>query len=178
VASSHTISTFRLLPGNLLEIIFEQIALPDSNSNEAASHGFVSFAIQRKKAFNPGYKIRNTAAIYFDFNEPVITNTVITLLAMPLVSSFEPKSTDTKYPSLMISPNPTAKDFVVDTRGRLSGPGEIVLINTQGKICLSLQATDLSNPINLTINGLIDGAYIIRASGKQGILFGKLVIAR
>lgn len=178
VASSHTISTFRLLPGNLLEIIFEQIALPDSNSNESASHGFVSFAIQRKKAFNAGYKIRNTAAIYFDFNEPVITNTVITPLATPLVSSFEPISTDTKYPSLMISPNPTSKDFVVDTRGRLSGPGDIVLIDVQGKICLSLQATDLSNPINLTINGLIDGAYIVRASGKQGILFGKLVIAR
>ena len=178
LASSHTISTFRLLPGNLLEVIFEQIALPDSNSNESASHGFVSFAIQRKKAFNPGYKIRNTAAIYFDFNEPVITNTVITPLAMPIVSSFEPKSTETKNPGLMISPNPTTMDFVVDTRGSLSGPGDIVLINAQGQICLSVQATDLSNPINLTINGLIDGAYIVRASGKQGVLFGKVVIAR
>ena len=178
VASSHSISTFRLLPGNLLEVIFEPIALPDSNSNESASHGFVSFGIQRNKTFNASYKIRNTAAIYFDFNEPVITNTVITPLAMPIVSSYEPKSMDTNYPSLMISPNPTTKDFVVDTRGRLSGHGDIVLINAQGKICLSMQATDLSHPINLTISGLIDGAYIVRASGKQGILFGKLVIAR
>ena len=50
VASSHTISTFRLLPGNLLEVIFEPIALPDSNSNESASHGFVSFGIQRNQS--------------------------------------------------------------------------------------------------------------------------------
>lgn len=178
LTSSHTISTFRLLPGNLLEVIFEHIALPDSNSNEPASHGFVSFAIQRKKAFNANYKILNTAAIYFDFNEPVITNTVITPLAMPLVSTFEPTSTDTKYPSLMISPNPTATDFVVDTRGKLSGSGDIVLINAQGKICHSLQVADLSISIGLTINGLLDGVYIVRASGKQGILFGKLVIAR
>jgi len=178
VAASHIISTFRLLPGNLLEVIFEHIALPDSNSNESASHGFVSFAIQRKKAFNPAYKIQNRAAIYFDFNEPVITNTVITPVAKPIVSSFEPNLTATKNPGLMILPNPTAKDFVVDTRGSLSGPGDIVLINAQGKICLSLQVADWSNLINLTINGLHDGAYIVRASGKQGILFGKLVVAR
>jgi uncharacterized repeat protein (TIGR01451 family) len=178
VASSHAISTFRLLPGNMLEVIFEQIALPDSNSNESASHGFVSFAIQRNKAFNAGYIIRNEAAIYFDFNEPVFTNTVITPVAMPIVSSFEPYSTETKNPGLMISPNPTAKDFVVVTRGRLSGPGDIILINAQGKTCFSLQTADLSSPINLTTNGLSDGAYIVRASGKQGVLFGKLVIAR
>jgi len=178
VASSHAITTFRLLPGNLLEVIFEQIALPDSNSNEPASHGFVSFAIQRKKAFNPYYLIRNWAAIYFDFNEPVITNTVITPVAMPIVSSFEPHSTNTKHPDLLISPNPTAKDFVVDTRSRLSGPGDIVLINAQGKICFSLQVAELSNPVNLAINGLIDGAYIVRASGKHGVMFGKLVITR
>jgi len=178
VASSHTISTFRLLPGNLLEVIFEQIALPDSNSNEPASHGFVSFAIQRKKAFNPYYEIRNTAAIYFDFNEPVITNTVISPVVTPVVSSFEPHSTDSKHPDLLISPNPTAKDFVVDTRSGLSGPGDIVLIDAQGKICLSLHAADLSDPVHLTANGLIDGAYIVRASGKQGVMFGKLVIVR
>jgi uncharacterized repeat protein (TIGR01451 family) len=178
LSSSHTITTFRLLPGNLLEVIFEHIALPDSNSNEPASHGFVSFAIQRKKAFSTHYKIQNTAAIYFDFNEPVITNTVITPLATPLVSSFEPTSTDPKNPGLMISPNPTTSDFVVDTRGSLTGSGDLVLINAQGKICHSLQAADLSNPIYVTTNGLSDGVYIVRASGKQGIMFGKLVIAR
>ncbi len=176
IASSHAISTFRLLPGNLLEVIFNPIALPDSNSNESASHGFVSFAIQRKKAFNQAYKIQNTAAIYFDFNEPVITNTVITPLALPIVSSFEPDPKGTKNLGLKISPNPTAKDFVVKTLGRLSGPGDIVLINAQGKICLTAQVVDLLNPINLTINGLSDGAYLVRASGKQGVLFGKLVI--
>ena len=147
------------------------------------SGGFIQgtthdFAIQRNKAFNAHYKIRNTAAIYFDFNEPVITNTVITPLAMPLVSSFEPTSTDTKHPVLMISPNPTTSDFVVDTRGSLSGSGDLVLINAQGKICYSLQAADLSNPLHVTTNGLSDGVYIVRASGKQGILYGKLVIAR
>lgn len=177
VASSHAISKFRLLPGNLLEVTFDQIALPDSNSNEPASHGFVSFAIQRKKAFNNYYKIQNTAAIYFDFNEPVITNTVITPVATPTVASFEPNAKE-KFQSLIISPNPTAKDCVVDTRGRLSGAGNIDLINAQGKTCLSLSVADLSIPVNVATNGLIEGAYIVRASSKAGVLFGKVVVVR
>ncbi len=178
IASSHAITSFRLLPGNLLEVVFDQIALPDSNSNEPASHGFVSFAIQRNKAFNNYYKILNTAAIYFDFNEPIITNTVITPVATPTVSSFEPNTTDTQFAGLVISPNPTAKDFVVDTRGRLSGAGNMELFNAQGKICLLIPVTDLSSPINVAITGLTDGAYTVRATGKNGVLFGKVVVVR
>ena len=178
VATSHAISKFNLHPGNLLEIVFDPIALPDSNSNEPASHGFVSFAIQRNRAFNKLYKIRNWAAIYFDFNEPVITNTVVTPLFTPTVSSNEPNSSDTKNSGLMISPNPATKDIVVDTRGSLLGAGKIELNNAEGRICLSMQVTDLSNPVNLSINGLIDGVYIVRASNKTGVMFGKLIIAR
>lgn len=178
IASSHAITSFRLLPGNLLEVVFDQIALPDSNSNEPASHGFVSFAIQRNKAFNKTRKVLNTAAIYFDFNEPIITNTVITPVATPTVSSFEPNTTDTKFAGLVITPNPTAKDFVVDTRGRLSGTGNMELFNAQGKICLSIPVTDLSSPINVAITGLTEGAYMVRATGKNGVLFGKVVVVR
>lgn len=178
VASSHYISSFRLLPGNLLEVVFDPIALPDSNSNEPASHGFVSFAIQRNKAFNMYDEIQNRASIYFDYNEPVITNTVVTKLVTPVVSTFEPHSKDTPKAGLFISPNPASKTFVVDTRGRLSGPGVIAINDAQGKICLTRQIEDLSSPVNLTTDGLSDGTYLIRTSGKQGILSGKVVVVR
>lgn len=178
VASSHQVSVFRLLPGNFLEVIFNDIALPDSNQNEPASHGFISFAIQRNKAFNQFYKIENQAAIYFDFNEPIITNTVITPLASPSVSALEPNWEAIERPGLLIAPNPTANDIWIETRGRLSGPGDIVLINTQGQICLATHIHELSNPVELTVSSLAEGAYIVRATGKQGVLFGKLVIAR
>jgi hypothetical protein len=78
----------------------------------------------------------------------------------------------------LIAPNPTANDIWIETRGRLSGPGDIVLINTQGQICLATHSHELSNPVALTVSSLADGAYIVRATGKQGVLFGKLVIAR
>ena len=49
--------------------------LPDSNVNEPASHGFIKFRIQQKASNPTGARIENTAAIYFDYNAPVLTNT-------------------------------------------------------------------------------------------------------
>jgi len=55
---------------------FENINLPDSITNEPASHGFVNYRIRPKSGLENGTTIENQAEIYFDFNEPIITNTV------------------------------------------------------------------------------------------------------
>lgn len=81
------ISTFRegvashdydlTLHGNgIMQWTFNNILLPDSNINEPASHGFVTFYIKPKSTLFGGDKILNDASIYFDFNAPIITNTV------------------------------------------------------------------------------------------------------
>lgn len=74
-AASHPYS-FELIDGNVLRFTFTDIMLPDSNVNEPASHGFVQFNVQQQPALELGAVIENSAAIYFDFNEAVITNTV------------------------------------------------------------------------------------------------------
>ena len=51
--------------------------LPDSNRNEPASHGFVQFSVSPVPQTPLGTIIRNRASIYFDFNSPVLTNTVL-----------------------------------------------------------------------------------------------------
>lgn len=51
--------------------------LPDSNRNEPASHGFVQFSVSPVPQTLLGTIIRNRASIYFDFNSPVLTNTVL-----------------------------------------------------------------------------------------------------
>jgi uncharacterized repeat protein (TIGR01451 family) len=177
VTSSHAVTSFKLLPGNLLEVLFDHIALPDSNSNEPASHGFVTFAIQRNKYYHPADKVKNTAAIYFDFNEPIITNTVTTAVITPVVSSEEPFVAGADL-ALLIAPNPTAKDAIVQTQGLLTGKGRVELVNAQGVICVSKSVSDLSNPINIETTNLPGGLYMVRATGQRGILTGKLVITR
>lgn len=57
---------------------FPDIHLPDSNINEPASHGFVAYRIKPNLGLSPGDVIANSASIYFDFNLPIVTNTVLT----------------------------------------------------------------------------------------------------
>ena len=59
----------------LLEVFFDDILLPDSTTNEPASHGFYTFGIKVKQGLEDFSEISNTAGIYFDFNQPVVTNT-------------------------------------------------------------------------------------------------------
>lgn len=67
----------RILGNNVIEWTFPNIMLPDSNVNEPASHGFVSFTIDQMPDLPEGTIINNSVGIYFDFNAPVITNTTV-----------------------------------------------------------------------------------------------------
>ena len=75
IASSHPMSVN--LDGNgVLELSFLNILLPDSGANYTKSQGFAKFSISPKEGLDPFTEILNTAGIYFDFNPPIITNTV------------------------------------------------------------------------------------------------------
>ena len=73
-ASSHDYN-FRMYGPRILEWTFNYIMLPDSNVNEPLSHGFIKFKVKQNRDLPIGTVINNSAAIYFDFNAPVITNT-------------------------------------------------------------------------------------------------------
>lgn len=68
----------------LLEFHFRDILLPDSTTNEPGSHGFVQFEIAAHPDLEEGTSIENTAGIYFDFNPPIITNTVNSMMVTEL----------------------------------------------------------------------------------------------
>jgi len=78
IAASHNCKT--TAKNNIVFFEFLNIQLPDSNVNEAKSHGFVSFKIKPKNNVSVNSTINNKAAIYFDYNAPVITNTASTLI--------------------------------------------------------------------------------------------------
>lgn len=67
--------------GNRCVWAFKNIALPDSNKNELLSHGYISYFIKAKNTVSTGDTIRNRAAIFFDFNAAVFTNTENTIVS-------------------------------------------------------------------------------------------------
>lgn len=78
---------WHLLPGRVLVVEYPEILLPDSTTNEPESHGFFAFSIQPRTGILPATLLENRAGIYFDFNPPVITNTVAHQIEKPVVAS-------------------------------------------------------------------------------------------
>jgi uncharacterized repeat protein (TIGR01451 family) len=72
IDASHQASTE--IRNNIINFIFNPIALADSNHNEPLSHGFVKFSIKPVLPVSLTDTVFNNAAIYFDYNTPVITN--------------------------------------------------------------------------------------------------------
>jgi len=80
IGSSHTITDMLVEADGELVFRFEDIELPDSTTNPTASIGYVVFAIDVDPDPPSGTVISNSAEIYFDVNEPVITNLTRTTL--------------------------------------------------------------------------------------------------
>lgn len=72
-AASHPYTWELRHPGEV-RFLFKNIQLPDSTSNEPASHGFIQYKIRQKPALPRGTLLQNRAGIFFDFNPPVMTN--------------------------------------------------------------------------------------------------------
>jgi uncharacterized repeat protein (TIGR01451 family) len=79
VGNSHPLVT-EVLPGNVLNFKFNNIHLPDSNTNEPLSHGYIVFEVMPDSMINSGTVVENTASIYFDFNPAVVTNSTLNTL--------------------------------------------------------------------------------------------------
>jgi hypothetical protein len=80
LGTSHTLTALNIEEDGEAVFLFDNILLPDSNVNEPASHGYVVFTIDVLPGAPDGTSIPNSVEIYFDGNEPVITNTVLNTL--------------------------------------------------------------------------------------------------
>ncbi len=106
---------------NIVRWTFNNILLPDSTTNEAASHGFIYFKIETNNQLVHGDQIENLASIYFDFNDPIITNTVVTEIIDILIST---EDLATLPFAVHLQPNPTSHStqliFELDKPEKLS----------------------------------------------------------
>ncbi|MFT3909214.1 MAG: hypothetical protein QM737_07270 [Ferruginibacter sp.] len=67
--------------GNKLEFSFPNINLAYQSINDAGSHGYIVFKVKPKNTLIMGDSLNNRAGIYFDFNLPVMTNKVATIIS-------------------------------------------------------------------------------------------------
>lgn len=156
VASSHTCDI--TLDSTRLIFNFPQIMLPDSNANEPESHGFVMFRITPESDLQLGDAVENSAAIYFDYNEPVITE--------PAVFTVETNTgiSDRSEDQLIIWPNPT-NDLLNIQLKDAGNIQQIEIIDITGRPIRSESATSTLETIDVT--DLASGNYIVRIHAED-----------
>ena len=80
ISYSHELTRLEITDQHILEFYFDDINLPDSTTDEPNSHGYISFRIKPLSTLEIGDAIEAQAEIYFDYNLPIITNTVTTTI--------------------------------------------------------------------------------------------------
>jgi hypothetical protein len=164
VASSHPVNINWIPWERNMEFKFDTILLPDSNVNEPLSHGFIRYRIQPKSTLVFGDSITNNAAIYFDFNNPVLTNTAVTEIVLPTSSN------EYFNYNMLLHPNPSSGEINISEK--FIGY-EMIIYDLMGRIIYNIPALQ-SSKVNLEF--LSKGCFVINLSKEEKVFRAKLVL--
>jgi uncharacterized repeat protein (TIGR01451 family) len=166
-AYSHPVK-WELFAGNELRFIFENILLPDSNTNEPKSHGFVLFSISPKPGLPDNTKICNTSYIYFDYNPPVETNSVCNTIKYFSLSN---------HPGLLADniawafPNPMQSELNIISKSENNK--SIRIYDAFGRLVLNMSTKQKTLTIDVSLYH--KGVYFINIVSDQGKFTQKLI---
>ncbi len=167
LASSHAMVP-SILQDNVVRFTFSNIMLPDSNTNEPMSHGYVSYRISPRSGVADGAVINNTAGIYFDYNPAVITNT--TLHTIDYTLGVKELS---KGGSIRVMPNPANDKVFINLTDK--GNCTVSLINMLGEIVYT--STNNKDQLLLSTIGIPAGIYLVRAENEKSVYQSKLIVS-
>ncbi|HOZ90756.1 MAG TPA: T9SS type A sorting domain-containing protein [Bacteroidia bacterium] len=166
VASSHPVNMNFIYHERNMEFKFDNILLPDSNVNESLSHGFIHYRIKPKTSLVLNDNIQNNAAIYFDFNDPVITNTATTHVVLPTgIASYQSPE------NIQLFPNPAQSEINLQ---HITAVEKIQVIDVLGKIVFE-KNTNNQQYLKINISQVQNGVYFVKAYSAQGVVVKKFV---
>jgi len=175
-ASSHDYN-YSIKNGNTLDFNFENIMLPDSNVNLAASIGFVKFKISPKNNIPLGSQINNQAKIYFDFNAPIVTNETLHTIGEELLTvSIDqlPESSIKDGIVCDVFPNPFSENAIIEVKGKELKDGLLKLYNLSGQLVKELEAQN--NSFMISKNGLESSIYFFTIEDEgEVVATGKII---
>ncbi len=158
--SSHPCSV-TLSPAGVLQVKYRNINLLWETIDAAASQGYFSFSIKPRMGIADGTVITNSAAIYFDFNLPVVTNEVYNTISHSLSGLINPVFNK----EVILYPVPVSNELFV------SGLHVNQLKSFQ---ILDITGKQISYSLPLVPNGSIHvshlqpGVYILRLRSESG----------
>lgn len=144
---------------------FANIFLPDSLSDEPNSHGYLTYTISANEDLALETRINNTANIYFDFNPPIVTNTVSSIMVDKFPSS---DAIDVLTFDLEFYPNPATNELIFSQEVE-----EVVLYDLSGRLIKSASQTSL-----LVVSDVDEGMYMMVLSEGKRRVTKRVVVMR
>lgn len=170
---------WQLEAGNILKVEFLNIMLPDSGRDEPNSHGFVKYEITPDSSVVPGQQIFNRAAIYFDYNPPIITNTVFHTIALNMFGlvSLDEISEDTPL-GLNVYPNPFREETTFRLEEPLGKDARFTMVDINGQTVYH-QRPGAVREFKVRPAELAEGLYFFQLSdGKGKRATGKVLLRK
>lgn len=171
MASSHTCHA--QLTNGILEFRFDDIMLPDSNANEAGSHGWVMFRMRPQAFLTPGAQVYNSASIYFDFNEPIHTNAAV--FAIEDLNTALPHRI--REQQVQLWPNP-ARDVLNISIDRSLLEAYANIVDLHGRRVLGSDRPLVNATMEIPVGMLAEGLYTLRIEHAGGTLARRFVVSR
>lgn len=150
LSSSHNYHV-EVAEGNKATFYFNDIYLPHEGANEPESHGFIAFRIKPKGNLQIGDAVTGDAKIFFDYNPPIVTNTVSTTIIDDVVGIPDML----REVQVVLFPNPTSRYLNISlTKGTTLE--KIIVYDLHGRETL------VSNEPQINTESLNDGIYILK----------------
>lgn len=174
ISSALDISTLKMIDAShnysisidrdTLVCLFNNINLPDSTTNEAKSHAHFHFSINQKANNAPLTKIEEFAAIYFDYNAPVITNKVLNTIEQ--ITNIDDVS---DLINTQIYPNPTNGIITISTPEM----SEFSINNSLGE---KLKSGSAFKQTELDLSELPKGIYYIQLINSKNKITRQIIL--
>jgi Leucine-rich repeat (LRR) protein len=155
---------------NIIEVTFPNIQLPDSNTNEAKSHGFVQLEFKPKAGLPIDAEINNNASIFFDYNAPVITNTAQTRVEITTSVASNRKL------AFKLFPNPTTSTITVELP--YTGNGKYNIIDISGNVIMQNNIDKNTNRFTIDVNDVANGTYLLSLEMDGKVSTSKVMILK
>lgn len=154
IAASHPYSVS--LKNNVVTWVFDNINLPPKSFDADGSQGYLIFDAKIISNINVGDSIKNRAFIFFDYNEPIVTNLSIIKRTedLPVVYGAEN--------SLWIYPNPANSTVTIENKINIIQ--EVKIFNMVGQEVINVEIGPIGKNIQ-SISSWPRGMYFIR-TGK------------
>lgn len=155
---------------DIVEVVFPNIQLPAKIQNETKSHGFVQLEFKPKEGLPLNAVIKNKAAIFFDYNAPVITNIATTRVQITtgIVSN--------KKLAFKLFPNPTSVMITVELP--YDGNGQWQLTDISGKMIQQNNIENNTRSFTIDVNNVVNGTYLLSLEINNIVSTSKVVIVR